>query len=114
MTDGLQRRDFVHALDVVRAMILSADAPRARGHVIDICSGIAVKVLDVATAIVAFIRPAAGGPILGAIPRPVEEGLDHFGDPARARALIGWEPSISLEEGLATTVEFERTRRHAP
>jgi UDP-glucose 4-epimerase len=111
MTDGLQRRDFVHAHDVVRAMILAADAPKARGHVIDICTGIPVKVQDVAHAIVKLIGPASGGPILGAILRPVEEGLDHFGDPARARALIGWEPSMSLEEGLASTVEFERARR---
>jgi dTDP-L-rhamnose 4-epimerase len=46
--DGLQRRDFVHVSDVVRANLLAADAPRAPGRAVNVGTGASITILDLA------------------------------------------------------------------
>lgn len=111
MTDGLQRRDFVYVGDVARAVALAATAPEAVGRVIDICTGTPRQVADVVRLVVDRIRPERGGPLLGATPRPADEPEAHYGDPARAEALLAWKPEVSLEEGLDRTIDACREER---
>jgi dTDP-L-rhamnose 4-epimerase len=47
--DGMQRRDFVHVSDVVRANLLAADAPRAVGHAINVGTGDSMRIVDLAS-----------------------------------------------------------------
>lgn len=54
--DGMQRRDFVHVSDVVRANLLAAAAPRAPGNAINVGTGASLTVLDLATALASLLR----------------------------------------------------------
>ncbi len=47
--DGRQKRDFVHVLDVARAFRLALEKPRVSGHVVNVGSGRAYAISDVAT-----------------------------------------------------------------
>lgn len=90
--DGTQTRDFTHVRDVVRANILAAGSQRVgKGEVINIGAG--------RNAPVARIAELIGGPVEH-IPARLEP-RDTLADNTRARELLGWRPSVSLEEGIA-------------
>jgi dTDP-L-rhamnose 4-epimerase len=96
--DGRQSRDFIHVSDVVRAMMLALESERAPGHAINLGTGRAVTVLDVARAL------SAG---LGAEVEPVRNGKYRAGDirhcvadPQRARELLGFDAATTLEQGM--------------
>jgi UDP-glucose 4-epimerase len=90
--DGEQTRDFTHVRDVVRANLLAATSQNVgKGEVINIGAGKNASVKRVAQLI--------GGPTKHIAPRL--EPRDTLADNSLAKALLGWEPEISLEEGIA-------------
>jgi nucleoside-diphosphate-sugar epimerase len=104
--DGLQTRDFVHVSDVVRANLLAAASERAPGEVINVASGRSSSLIDLIAALRQVIGPAA-------VTLPIEHQAPRAGDLressadiSKARSLLGYEPVVRLEEGLAGVVEF--------
>jgi UDP-glucose 4-epimerase len=94
--DGLQRRDLVHVDDVARAFALAV-AGWPSGPTI-VGSGTSVTVLDLLEA-----ARAATGRAIPAEHVPAKEGEMPavVVDVSRARSL-GWAPTVSLAEGMAT------------
>jgi nucleoside-diphosphate-sugar epimerase len=90
--DGKQTRDFTHVRDVVRANILAAHSLQVgKGEVINIGAG--------QNASVARVAELIGGPVEHIAPRL--EPHDTLADNTRAKELLGWEPRVSLEDGIA-------------
>ena len=90
--DGLQTRDYIHARDVARANILALESDKVgAGEVINIGSGKNPSILDIARLV--------GGPTVNIAPRV--EPRDSRADISKAKALLGWEPRVSLEEGIS-------------
>jgi UDP-glucose 4-epimerase len=90
--DGTQTRDFTHIHDVVRANIAAATRDTVgKGEVINIGAGNNVSINTVAELI--------GGPVEYAPARL--EPHDTLADNSLAKKLLGWEPQVSLEEGIA-------------
>lgn len=90
--DGTITRDFTHVSDVVRANMLAADSPRVgKGEVINIGAGrnISIKAL----------ADMFGGEIKYGPARI--EAHDSLADNRKAKELLGWEPMINLEDGIA-------------
>jgi dTDP-L-rhamnose 4-epimerase len=107
--DGLQRRDFVSVHDVARACRLALEAPGAPGHAMNIGSGQASTVLDIA----ATLGKALGrSDIAPDITRQFRVGdIRHcFADITLARMVLDYAPRISLEQGLEELVEWIRTQ----
>jgi dTDP-L-rhamnose 4-epimerase len=108
--DGLQRRDFVSVHDVARACRLALEAPGAPGHAMNIGSGQASTVLDIA----ATLGKALGrSDIAPDITRQFRVGdIRHcFADITLARMVLDYAPRVSLEQGLEELVEWIRTQR---
>jgi nucleoside-diphosphate-sugar epimerase len=98
--DGQQTRDFTHVFDVVRANLLAAESTNVgRGEVVNIGSGREFSINRVAELI--------GGPTVHTPPRANDERFKRAGV-ALAKHLLGWEPTIGLEQGIdmlvATTI----------
>ena len=90
--DGEQTRDFTHVRDVVRANILASKSGKVgKGEVINIGAGSNASVNRVAQLI--------GGPTEHIPPRL--EPRHTLADNSVAKVLLGWQPKISLEEGIA-------------
>lgn len=90
--DGSQTRDFTHVRDIVRANLLAATSEKVgKGESINIGAGRNISVARVAELI--------GGPVEHIPPRL--EPHDTCADRSRAQELLGWEPTIGIEEGIA-------------
>ncbi|MEK9154156.1 MAG: GDP-mannose 4,6-dehydratase, partial [Patescibacteria group bacterium] len=89
--DGTHTRDYTNIRDIVRANLLAAESPNVGvGEVINIGAGRNVSVNDLAAMI--------GGPTI-----KIEERLeprDTLADNQKAKKLLGWEPTVRLEEGI--------------
>lgn len=90
--DGTQTRDFTHVKDVVRANTLAMESKKVgKGEVINIGAGKNVSINNLAKLI--------GGKIERIAPRL--EPRDTLADNSLAKKLLGWSPSVSLEDGIA-------------
>jgi nucleoside-diphosphate-sugar epimerase len=106
--DGEQQRDFTYVANVVEANLLAADADRVSGTIVNVATGRATSVHELADTI---------GSILGTTverelhPARTGDIRDSYADVTRARELLGWEARIGLEEGLRIAAEafLERT-----
>ncbi len=100
--DGEQTRDFVYVRNVAQANLLAADSPAAVGQVINIGSGESISIND-------MLRVAAGllgVPLYPEYREPRAGDVRHSrADISRAKALLGYEPSVGFRDGLALTIE---------
>src|SRR5262249_37530651 len=99
--DSPALRDFVYVQDAATAVRLALTVPRAVGNVYNVGCGVATPLLDLA----ALARAATGSqsPIR---PPPPGEPTGYVADLTRARADLGFTPTISLEEGLRRYVAW--------
>ena len=90
--DGTVTRDFTHVSDVVRANLLAAESSKVgKGEVINIGAGRQTSIKALADMF--------GGEIMYGPPRI--EAHDSLADITKAKALLGWEPKVTLEDGIA-------------
>lgn len=88
---GEQTRDFTHVRDVVRANMLASESLNVgRGEAINIGAGRNISMKTLAEMI--------GGDIEYVPAR--KEPLHTLANNQRAKELLGWEPSIQIEEGI--------------
>ncbi|MER3409981.1 MAG: LPS biosynthesis protein WbpP [Thermoleophilia bacterium] len=100
--DGEQRRDFTYVANVVEANLLAADAPDGNGAVVNVATGQAVSVNELADAIGRVLGRAVERRYLP--PRPGDVRAS-WANVSAARALLGWKPRVGLEDGLRLTAE---------
>jgi UDP-glucose 4-epimerase len=111
--DGTQSRSFTYVGDVVRAIVALINEPRAIGQVFNIGNGKEISMSDLA----ARIKTMTGSqsPIVR-IPydQAYEEGFEDMPrrvpDIAKIRALVGYEPTVELDEILGRVIESLRIR----
>ena len=96
--DGLESRDFVHVLDVVQAMFLALTTARSANTVINVGSGVPTSVLKVASLLSEALGHAANIRVTGEY--RVGDIRHNVADVTRLREILGYEPQISLENGL--------------
>jgi len=102
--DGRQRRDLISVFDVVEATARAADAAGASGHAINIAGGQRVEVADLARRISRALGSDAEPEITGEFRAG---DIRHcFADGSRARELLGFEPSRTLDRGVPELAEW--------
>lgn len=99
--DGKQTRDYVYVGDVVRANVLALSYPSS--NIFNIGTGIENDVI----ALFRFVRKFSGSSCEEKHgPTKKGEQLRSVIDYSKAKKLLGWEPTVPLEDGLRRTVEF--------
>lgn len=102
--DGTITRDYTHVKDVVNANILAGWSQNAgKGEAINIGAGRNVTIQFLAE----LINGGKEGIVYGP---PRVESHDSKADNRKAKELLGWEPTVLLEEGI---VELKRLMRIA-
>jgi dTDP-L-rhamnose 4-epimerase len=109
--DGEQTRDFVHVSDIVRANLLALDTDRADYHAVNIGTGRPISIREIAR----MLAQGLGKGIEPEIVAKYREGdIRHcVADITRARMLLGYEPQITLEQGIPELLGWVREQEAA-
>ena len=100
--DGTASRDFTHVENVVQANLAAATAPEAGGRVINVAmngshtiNGLVQTLNDLMST---RLEPVYGEPRPGDVP-------ESMADISLAQRILGYQPTVSFEEGLRRTIE---------
>jgi nucleoside-diphosphate-sugar epimerase len=104
--DGEQTRDFTYVANVVDGVLRACEAPGASGEVINVATGGRISLKDLLRAINRIV-----GTNLEASHQDARAGdvKDSQADISKARALLGYEPIVGLDEGLEHTLDWCRS-----
>jgi len=107
--DGGQTRDYTYVEDVAAANVRALECPNATGP-INVGTGVETSVNDLYRRL-----RAVSGTALDAQHAPARPGEQRRSclAPDRAKRLLDWAPSVSLDEGLSRTFEFFRKELRA-
>jgi NAD dependent epimerase/dehydratase len=103
-------RDFTFVADTVDAFVRVADCEAAVGRVLNVGTGLEISIADLVEKIAELLGRSASILHEGERVRPAGSEVERLcADAGAARTLLGWEPRINLDEGLATAAAwFER------
>jgi dTDP-L-rhamnose 4-epimerase len=102
--DGLQRRDFVSVYDIAQACELALTAPAAVGCALNVGSGRACTVRDIARMVAGILGKTIEPEICGKY--RVGDIRHCFADISEAGRVLGYEPRVTLEDGLVELAEW--------
>ena len=106
--DGGQTRDLINVHDVVRANVIASEHPNAAGKVLNICTGVETRLLDLLDVLYQLFpnvpKPEFAAPRAGDIYRSV-------GNPQKALNIMDFRAQVSLTDGLKETVDWMRTNQ---
>jgi UDP-glucose 4-epimerase len=103
--DGSQTRDFVNVKDVAEAILASAKSSKAEGEIFNIGSGKPTTINELAKTVleltgvdskIHYEKPRAG------------DIKDSYADISKAEKFLGYQPKVSLRDGLEILLEEKK------
>src|SRR3989449_5168385 len=106
--DGEQTRDFTYVANVVDGVLRACEAPKAAGEVINVATAGRISLNE----LLRVMNGIVGGRVQPIYKEPrAGDVRDSQADISKAKALLGYTPLVSLEEGLKHTLAWCRTER---
>jgi UDP-glucose 4-epimerase len=103
--DGGQTRDLINVRDVVRANLIASEHPKTAGKILNICTGVETRILDLLDVMYELLPNAPSHqfapPRAGDIYRSV-------GSPQKASQVMGFRAQVSLLDGLKEVIDWMR------
>jgi len=113
--DGLQMRDFVSVHDIVQANMLAMETPTADGVALNIGSGAAINIRQVASELAAALGVEVPAEVTG---KYRAGDIRHcFADISSAALVLGYKPRVRLSDGLRELVGWlgeQEAKDHVP
>ena len=106
--DGGQTRDFTYIANVVDGVLRACEAPNVAGEVINVATGGRISLNDLLRVLSGLVKTSV--PAIHKEPR-AGDVRDSQADISKARALLGYKPIVSFEDGLERTLEWCRASR---
>ena len=102
-------RDFNYVKDTAAGFMALGDCEGAIGQEVNIATGEEHSIGDLANELIRQINPEAKIVCDEQRLRPENSEVNRLlGDASKMRALTGWKPAYTFEQGLAATIEFLR------
>ena len=107
LTAGLQYRDFIFVDDLVACYLAGIEKAEslARPEIFNIGSGKKVQIREVIETIADLLHGQEYLKV-GARPMRAGEPASMIADIQKAREILGWQPAVSLSEGLKRTIDW--------
>jgi nucleoside-diphosphate-sugar epimerase len=99
--DGSQTRSFCYVSDLVDGILAMTDVEGLAGEIVNLGNPTELSILEFARAVIDVARSRSE---IRFAPLPVDDPTRRRPDIGKARQLLGWEPRISLREGLRRTL----------
>jgi dTDP-L-rhamnose 4-epimerase len=97
--DGQQLKDLIHVRDVVRANLMAMEKDAANYQVFNLGGAAGVTVQGIARMIAEKLGSSIEPVFTGQFRRG--DARHGWADTSKARRLLGWQPSLAVEEGIA-------------
>jgi UDP-glucose 4-epimerase len=109
--NGRQMRDFTYVDDVVDALLVVAHRAEADGEVFNLSGERPYSLREFADILIDVV----GAGSYACVPFPEERSQidigSYYADSSKIRTMLGWQPRVTLREGLLRTVEYYRRYR---
>jgi dTDP-glucose 4,6-dehydratase len=103
--DGLQTRSFCYVSDLVRGLVLLSRSDER--YPVNLGNPREMTILEFAKSIERLIGADAR---IEFKPLPEDDPKRRRPDISKARRILGWEPVVSLDEGIRETIEYFRVK----
>jgi NAD dependent epimerase/dehydratase len=101
------RRDFTYVSDTVQGLIQAAQAPGIEGRTFNLGSGLDISIGELARLVVELAHRPVRVEVDPERLRPEKSEVGRLlADATQARQELGWEPTVSLEDGLKRTMAW--------
>jgi UDP-glucuronate decarboxylase len=107
--DGSQTRSLCFVSDLVRGLRATMESSNTIGQVVNLGNPDERTILDLAEIINEYCGSSAGVRFVDARQDDPERRCPNI---TKARCLLGWEPTVGLEQGLKSTIEYFRSVEH--
>jgi UDP-glucose 4-epimerase len=104
--EGLQQRDYIFNLDLAEAAIWLALTPGTSGQVYNLGSQTGTPLIDMARLVAESVPGTEVRQIEWPADRYFVETGDYISDITKLTSITGWQPKITLQEGIARTVSY--------
>lgn len=104
--DGSQTRSFCFVDDLIDGLVAMMNSPVEVTGPINLGNPGEFTIGDLATKVLDEIPSSSG---IEYLPLPQDDPVRRQPDITRARTILGWEPKVSLAEGLPRTIEYFRS-----
>jgi dTDP-glucose 4,6-dehydratase len=106
-------RDFTYVSDTVEGFIKVAESDACLGEDINLGTGCEISIGDLAKKIIELVGRNVDITRAGERMRPAASEVQRLcSNNGKARALAGWSPTVSLEEGLRLTIDWVKNSSH--
>jgi len=100
---GDETRDFIHAVDVARAVRIVAERAPAKGEVYNVASGLEISIHQAAKMLCSFF-PGAEPPYFAG--QPIEGDPQRWQADCSRLAALGFAPTLPLKDGLGALARW--------
>lgn len=109
--DGKQIRDLNYVDDAVEALLLAAAVPAADGQIYNLGGDEPINLLDLAKLMIEVNGSGSYRVVEFPPDRKRIDIGDYYGDYTKIHTHLGWQPTVSLREGLGRTLAFYHQHR---
>jgi UDP-glucuronate decarboxylase len=101
--DGSQTRSFSYVSDTITALLLLLKSERAKGEVLNVGNPDEITILELAEEIKGLTKSKSR---ITFQPLPPDDPKRRCPSIDKAKRILGWEPKVTLKEGLIKTVKW--------
>jgi len=105
---GEQTRSFCYVTDTITAMIRAATCEKMNGEIVNIGNPTETTILQLAQKVKAITKSQSE---LRLLPRQPDDPQRRCPDISKANRILKWSPSVTLHDGLETTIQWFLERR---
>lgn len=109
--DGSQTRSFCYVDDMIQALQLMMESDKVNGEIINLGNPVEYSILEVANLVKKLTLSSSS---ITFLPLPKDDPKVRRPVIEKAKKALGWEPKVSLEEGLMRTIAVYRSQLEKP